>query len=80
MQKPNFSTFGAAFLDGFSMAGLLEPLRRPGAPTQVFPDETDALAAQAGHDLLNSEQLEEARRMLVSAGFEVRPRKAGSVH
>jgi len=33
------TVFGLAFLDGFSFAGLFMPLRRPGAPTQVFAPE-----------------------------------------
>lgn len=38
MPDSNRRTCGAAFLDGFSIAGLLTPLNRPGAPTQLFAD------------------------------------------
>jgi hypothetical protein len=42
-KQENQKTFAAAFLDGFSMAGLFSQLKRPGAPTQVFVRSPEAI-------------------------------------
>lgn len=42
----------AAFLDGFTMAGLFTRLRRPGAPTQLFADPKPKIEPVTGKDLV----------------------------
>ena len=78
MRDSNLRIFGASFLDGFSLAGFLTPLKRPGAPTQVFADAA-ASSVQDGSQSVNPEELERAKRILTSAGFEIRPPRATSV-
>ena len=74
MQKVEISKIGAAFLDGFSLAGFLGPLRRPGAPTQLFADPAlETVANRVSDSGDPSTDLEKAKRLLVKAGFQVIP-------
>jgi hypothetical protein len=80
MNKRNLFIFGSAFLDGFTMAGFLGPLRRPGAPTQLFADpEPEDSTASSIDSSSNSDtdvsvaELERAKKLLVRAGFQVIP-------
>ena len=84
MAKTNPSIFGAAFLDGFSLAGFLTPLLRPGAPTRVF-DDNCAFIDDEQETLANSVQVEpdeidKAMRTLAKAGFDPPSRKTNPVH
>ncbi len=57
---PNFML--SAFLDGFTGGSLFIPLRRPGAPTQVFADEDaeDYPQKELVQALLKQQALEDA--------------------
>jgi hypothetical protein len=79
MENGKLSIFGAAFLDGFSLAGFLAPLKRPGAPTRVFADESEYRADKAEQGI-TPEELKKAQRILIAAGFDVRPPKTGQTH
>jgi uncharacterized protein YbbC (DUF1343 family) len=69
MERKALSIFGASFLDGFSLAGFLTPLRRPGAPTRVFAEEPI---------VSSKEELELAGKVFQRAGFEVQLKRATS--
>ena len=80
MNKRNLLIFGSAFLDGFTMAGFLGPLRRPGAPTQLFADSepgdstASSLDSSSNSDAdISATELERAKKLLVRAGFQVIP-------
>ena len=73
MEKKNLAIFGAAFLDGFSLAGFLAPLRRPGAPTQLFADPEPIQRFGATDPVEIQPELEKAKRLLKNAGFQVIP-------
>jgi hypothetical protein len=70
MKKSDSSILGPSFLDGFSLAGFMTRLKRPGAPTLVFTDRPNS------PDNISPENLKRAKRLLVSAGYEVAKRKA----
>jgi len=78
--QENRNIFAAAFLDGFSMAGLFSQLKRPGAPTQVFAHSPEAIQPNDPRSNVSREELEHAQRILNRAGFEVRPRNTRSAH
>jgi hypothetical protein len=81
MRKRDASIFAIAFLDGFSLAGFFRPLRRPGAPTQLFADpepkneslsmRTDSPVQENG--VISPAEIERAKRLLSKAGFRVVP-------
>jgi hypothetical protein len=79
-EQENQRTFAAAFLDGFSMAGLFSQLKRPGAPTRVFAHSPEAIEPNESRSNVSREELENAQRILNLAGFEVRPRNTSSAH
>jgi hypothetical protein len=80
MERKALSIFGASFLDGFSLAGFLTPLRRPGAPTRVFAEEpivSSAFEASPANGV-TKEELELAGKVFQRAGFEVQLKRATS--
>ncbi len=52
----------SAFMDGFTGGGLLNRLRRPGAPTQVFADSNSTQPQAELMDSLLQRQAEQAAR------------------
>lgn len=74
MERKDFSIFGSSFLDGFSLAGFLKPLRRPGAPTRIFTEEPPASTATFSSAVptdVTPEELEQTGKVFARAGFDV---------
>ncbi len=73
-----FSLFAESFLDGFTFPGVFSRARRPGAPTQVFPDEPIQVFTEPGEVALADVTISKASDY-VQKGRDIIARHAATV-